>query len=244
MYAPDELTEVLAEGSVVRFVEDGIYSVFADDGRQHHYDKRAAVYDMVVGTRLYNRVMWGSSPRDYVSFARRAAASRAGEKLLDAGCGSMLFTAETYLECGRAIIAFDQSLAMLRRARQRLIKLSGSWPAHVILLQADLSDPPFRPSAFETVLCMNVLHQFEDAAVLLPKLKSLLSADGHLYLTSLVANNRFIGDRYLAALYATGEFVRPRSNLEFQEILDNSLRRKVSYRTKGNMAYATTVMPL
>ena len=242
MDALDELKEVLTEGRAVRPIEDGIYSVLPDTSGQHHYDKRATVYDLVVGTRLYNRIMWGSSPLDYVDFARRAVGSSPAGKFLDAGCGSLLFTAKTYLESQRRIIAFDQSLAMLRRARARLMKLAGAVPRQVLLLQADLSDLPFRPASFQTVLCLNVLHQFADAATLLPNLKSLLTDDGHLYLTSLVSNNRFVGDRYLNALHATGEFVRPRSRLELGELLDRSFSQKVSYRTKGNMAYVTTAV--
>ena len=92
---------------------------------------------------------------------------------------------------------------------------------------------------------MNVLHHVEDVADLLPKLERLLADAGHLYLTSLVSNNRFIGDRYLDALYASGEFVRPRSSLELGEILNGALGQQVSYRIKGNMAYATTaIFPL
>ena len=240
MDAPDELKEVLAEGYAVRLVEDGIYSVLRDDARQHHYDRRATVYDLVVSTRLYNFVMWGSSPRDYIAFARQAVNSSPDGRFLDAGCGSMLFTASTYLECERQIIAFDQSLAMLRRARKRLINLSGSVPERILLLQADLNDVPFRPASFRTALCLNVLHQFENAVTLIPNLQKTLSREGHLYLTSLVSNRRFIGDRYLAALHAAGEFVRPRSGLELREILDSSLGRKVRCRIKGNMAYVTT----
>jgi SAM-dependent methyltransferase len=87
---------------------------------------------------------------------------------------------------------------------------------------------------------MNVLHHVEDASALIPNLKRLLADDGHLYLTSLVSNNRFVGDRYLKALHATGEFVRPRSGPQLREILDRALNQKVSYSLKGNMAYAST----
>jgi hypothetical protein len=89
---------------------------------------------------------------------------------------------------------------------------------------------------------MNVLHHFEAATVLISGLKSLLSDGGNLYLTSLVSNNRFIGDRYLNTLYATGEFVRPRSGLELKEILNRSLNQEVSYLVKGNMAFASTAI--
>jgi len=242
MHALNELKEVLAENRAFRLVEDGIYSVLPDVSGKHPYDRRATVYDLVVSTRLYNFVMWGSSPLDYSAFARHAVTSSPNGRFLDAACGSMLFTAPIYLECNRPIIAFDQSLAMLRRARKRLINFSGSVSEHILLLQADLNDLPFCLASFRTVLCMNVLHQYQNAATLISNLKGLLTDDGHLYLTSLVSNNRFIGDLYLDALYASGEFVRPRSSIELKEILNGALGKQVSCRIKGNMAYATTAI--
>lgn len=242
MGAINELKEVLTENRIVRSVEKSIYSVLPNLQSKHHYDRRATVYDLVVSTRLYNCIMWGNSPLDYVAFARQAIISCPDGRLLDAACGSMLFTAPLYLASNRQIVAFDQSLAMLRRARKRLIDLSGSVPENILLLQADLSDLPFRSNSFRTILCMNVLHHFEDAATLLANLKKLLTDEGHLYLTSLVSNNRFVGDRYLNSLYATGEFVSPRSNLELKEMLGRSLNQGVSYRVKGNMAFASTAM--
>lgn len=235
----DKLKEVIAGDRVIRPVEDSIYSVLADAPHEHLYDRRAAAYDVIVGTRFYNRVMWGNSPRDYEGFARQAITSRAGGLMLDAACGSLLFTARAYLDCGRQVIALDQSLRMLKRARARLPGFAGSMPDHILLLQADLSDLPFRPHSFDTVLCMNVLHQYQAAAALIPNLKKLLTRDGCLYLTSLVTNNRFVGDRYLGVLHASGEFVRPRSSDELRKLIDGSLNQDVSYRTKGNMAYAT-----
>jgi SAM-dependent methyltransferase len=240
MDAPNQLKEVLAKNRTVGLIEDDIYSVLPNSSYKHHYDRRAAIYDLLVSTRFYNSVMWGSSPLDYIAFARQAVTSCPEGRFLDAGCGSLLFTAPTYLECRRQIIAFDQSVAMLRRARKRLLQLAGSMPSHIILLQADLSDLPFRPAICRTVLCMNVLHQFKDAAGLIPNLKKLLTDDGYLFLTSLVSNNRFIGDHYLHALYLTKEFVRPRSSLELQEIMGEVPNQEMSCRVKGNMVFVTT----
>lgn len=238
MDASDELKEVVAEDRFVRLIEEDIYSVLPDTSVRHHYDKRARMYDAVVSTRLYNFVLWGTSPFDYVEFARQALSSSREGRFLDAGCGSMLFTDSVYLNSNRTIIAFDQSLAMLRRARQRLIKLSGRVPEHIRLLQADLSDLPFRRQSFHTVLCLNVLHQISDAAALISNLNELVTSNGSLHLTSLVSNNRTIGDYYLKALHATGEFVRPRSSRELREILKAD---KTDYRVKGNMAFATRI---
>jgi SAM-dependent methyltransferase len=232
MDALEELKNVLAEQRTVRLIEDDIYSVLPDTSVQHHYDRRAAVYDSVVRTWLYNFVMWGTSPGDYVQFAREALDSSRDGTFLDAGCGSLLFTGRIYVGSNRRIVAFDQSLAMLRRARERLRKHAGCVPEHIRLLQADLNDLPFRRKSFRTVLCLNVLHQFADAAALVSGLNELLSESENLYLTSLIANNRIIGDWYLEALYRTGEFVRPRNERELRELFVNAF-----YVEKGNMAF-------
>ena len=237
MSVADKFRVVMAEGYTIRSVEDGIYSVLSDQPHTHLYDGRAGVYDLVVGTRIYNRVMWGASMPDYVAFAEQAVASNSTGILLDAGCGSLLFTAQAYLVCQRPILACDQSLNMLRRARSRLMKLAGYLPEQIFLLQADLNALPFRPASFSTVLCMNVLHHLADGKGLLCSLKKLLAADGHLYLTSLVKGSRLIGDYYLDALYKRGDFVRPRTGEELEALLVGSFGENVSYTKQGNMAY-------
>ena len=237
--AAEELKEVVADDYSVRLIEEDIYSVLPDASVLHHYDKRATLYDAFVSTRLYNLIMWGTSPSEYVQFARQALDSSSDGILLDAGCGSMLFTAPAHVSSNRRIVAFDQSLAMLRRARQRLRKLAGCFPEHIRLLQADLNDLPFRRKSFRTILCLNVLHQFADAAILLAGFNEILS-DGNLYLTSLVSTNRTIGDWYIEALYRTGEFVRPRNEQELRDLFTHAFDQRMSYREKGNMAFVTT----
>lgn len=237
--AADDLKAVVAEDRFVLLIDEEIYSVLPDTSVQHHYDKRAPVYDAFVSTRLYNFVMWGTSPRHYVQFARQALDSSSNGMFLDAGCGSMLFTARTYVSSNRQIVAFDQSLAMLRRARERLRKLAGRVPENIRLLQADLSDLPFRRNSFRTVMCLNVLHQFADAATLVSGFNELLCEEGNLYLTSLILNNRMIGDWYINMLYRTGEFVRPRNERELRELFSRAFGERVSYVEKGNMAFVT-----
>lgn len=236
--ALDELREVVDEGRPVRQVEEGIYTALSAEPRaQHQYDRRAAVYDLLVGTRLYNRLMWGSSPREFSAFARRAINSSPHGPMLDAACGSLLFTARAYLESDRRVIAFDQSLAMLRRARARLQALGADDPERVILLQADIAAPPFRPDSFSTVLCMNVLHHVDDAARTILCLTRLLADGGQVHLTTLVQTGRFVGDRYLAALHAAGELTAPRTSAGLEELVTKRLGLAASYRTEGNMAY-------
>jgi ubiquinone/menaquinone biosynthesis C-methylase UbiE len=235
----DTLKEVIEYDRTVRLVEENIYSVLPAIQQTYQYDKKAAIYDFVVGSSLYNRVMWGDSPTNYMAFARRAIKSHPNGWLMEAGCGSMLFTAEAYLESQRPIIACDQSLNMLRRARARLAKSANSIPEHIFLVQADLSDIPFRAVSFQTVLSMNVLHHYADIADLVLKLKNLLTESGSIYLTSLVTNNRFPGDRYLSALHNKGWLVHPRTKDELKNLLQQSLRTEMRFWMEGNMAYAT-----
>ena len=238
MNLPDRWRGVFAKNVSIRVVDEEIYSVLSDSTRIHLYDRRAAIYDLVVGTSLYNRVAWGASLSDYLSFAQRAVAS-GRDMMLDAGCGSLLFTAEAYLDCKRPVVACDQSLEMLRRAKARLIKLAGRKPDHILLLQADLSELPFRLACFQTILCMNVLHHIADARALLADLETLLVDRGELYVTSLVKSSSVIGDWYLERLYSRGDFVRPRTAVEFRNLLDSSARHRVAFFTTGNMAFAT-----
>jgi SAM-dependent methyltransferase len=243
MKVPDNCRAVITKGLAVRLIEERIYSVLPERPQAHLYDRRAALYDWVVGTRLYNRVVWGTSMSDYVAFARQAVASDQDGMLLDAGCGSLLFTARAYLDCQRPILACDQSVEMLRRARSRLMKFAVAVPERILLLQADLTSLPFRPGSFSTAICMNVLHHLADTESLLEGLKHLLAGGGQLYLTSLVKGNRLFGDRYLAALHTRGDFVQPRTGAELEKTIADSFGPDVSARMHGNMAYATAVSP-
>ena len=242
MLTMDRLREVITEGRSIELLNDGIYTVLSKTSQHYQYDQKAAIYDFLVSSRLYNRISWGTSPDSYVAFAAQAVKSDQRGLLLDAGCGSLVFTARAHLESGRPVIACDQSLDMLHRARRRLMRLSGSNSEQIILLQADLSDPPFQAASFQTILCMNLLHHLADAAGLLQGLKATLVGGGQLYLTTLVKNNRFVGDRYLNLLHKQGWIVRPRNEVELKRLVEDALSINPGYKLEGNMAYVTAAV--
>jgi SAM-dependent methyltransferase len=235
----DKLKEVFVEGRSIKLLDKGIYTALDGKSLHHQYDRKAAIYDFLVSSQLYNRLVWGDSPHNYAAFASQAVKSHQGGLVLDAGCGSLLFTARAHLECDRLVIACDQSIDMLRRAQKRLLKLGGGGCGRIILLQADISDFPFHASSFQTILCMNVLHHYSDAAGMIRHLKASLADNGQLYLTSLVRNDRLIGDRYLNFLYKNGWIVRPRSSAELKSLSQDLLGAFPGYKTRGNMAYVT-----
>ncbi len=232
--------DVMAEGRPLRQLDERLFSVLPEGAAGHAYDGRARAYDRMIGSRLYNRVAWGSSPAHYRRFARRAVESAPGGWFLDAGCGTLLLTADAYLAApGRPIVVLDQSLGMLKRARERLLGGGKRLPPHVVFLQADLLDLPFRPGAFRTVMSMGMLHLFADVAPLAADLESMLLPDGALFLTSLVENGR-LGDRYLRLLHRQGEVAAPRTAAALETQLRGSIRRTLEYSVTGNMAYAAT----
>lgn len=168
------------------------------------YDRRAAAYDRLVASPLYNRLLWRASPRTYAAFA--AEALRAGDgPLLDVACGSGVFTAAAYRHAERPLVLADRSLAMLGRARRRI----GPAAPAVSLVQADLFDLPFAVGAFETVACHGALHVFDDLPEALRALRAQLVPGGTLYVTSLVAETP-VAARYLALLHRAGEVATPR----------------------------------
>lgn len=234
------LERVLAPGRLARKVSADIFSVLPAGSGPQHYDRRAAAYDALVGTRLYNRVMWAGAPSDYSHFARRATTRGAASGwLLDAACGSLLFSADAHVAAPpRPTVLLDQSVAMLSRARSRLVERAGRVPEHVALLQGDVLDLPFRAGAFGTVLCMNVLHHLDRGSDMLAGLARLLSAPaGTLWVTSLVRSGRRASDVYLALLHRSGDFARPRSAEEVRRMVEEAAGSPTSLEVRGSMAY-------
>ncbi len=83
------------------------------------YDRRAAVYDRLVRSPLYNRVAWSTSPDDYADFAAGAIASSSGP-LLEVAAGSAAATAELHARSTRPTVLVDRARPMLERAAQRI----------------------------------------------------------------------------------------------------------------------------
>src|SRR4051794_4118275 len=110
----------LAQGRALRPVAGGeVASVLAVDEARGAYDRHAAIYDRLIGTRSYNRIVWGADVADYRSFAAEATDTATGP-LLDAGCGTAVFSEAAYQEANRPLALVDRSLGMLARAADRL----------------------------------------------------------------------------------------------------------------------------
>ncbi len=208
------------------------------DGAGAPYDRRAAVYDRLVRSRLYNRMAWSAAPADYARFAAAAFASSDGP-LLEAAAGSAAATARLHATSQRPTVLVDLSRSMLERAAHHISAAredgdSTDLPAHVRLVQADISELPFPPHGFTTVLGLGLTHLFDDVPALVGELRTQLTLDGRLYLAGLVAETRR-ARWYLTALHRAGEVAVPRTGQE----LYVALGRPADFTTSGCMAYAT-----
>jgi ubiquinone/menaquinone biosynthesis C-methylase UbiE len=218
--------------------EQGIYSVFPEDLRvSSDYDAKAWFYDRVIGNTLYNKVLWGNSLHDYANFATMAANSST-DLMLDAGCGSLVFTKAVHQQARRQTILLDRSIGMLRRANNALrsnYKHLGS----TCLLQADLFRLPFLNGCFGTILSMGVLHLFEQPELLLKCLAKTLKPGGRIYTSTLVAETN-LGRRYLGLLHRAGEVGTPCRANQIRALCEQQPGLSMeSFTVIGNMVYTT-----
>lgn len=217
-------------------VEPHIFSVYPESEPIHHYDQNVSFYDRVIGNRIYNRLMWGYRISEFQDFTRNALASTKPGWVLDAGCGSLVFTAETYANyTGRSIVMLDQSIQMLRAAKSRYIHLCGEVPSKVVFLQGDILNLPFLAGSFSSVISLSVLHVLEDAHTMIGELWKVLARSGKLSLTSLVLG-RSIGDMYLRFLHRSGGVSSPRDTSQVLTIFSEMSIPTDHYR-HGNMLF-------
>jgi len=218
-------------------VREGIFSVLSEAERGSDYDKKVRVYDAIVGNRFYNRLIWGNWPTNYNEFCKECLDSASGGTVLDAGCGSLVFTVQAYAEStNKSVVLFDRSLGMLERARKRLVRLCGSVPKHITFIQGDIFELPFHNSSFDLVMSQGLLHMFDNKEALLIELERVRKEVGILSFTSLVGNN-FLGKKYLSLLEKSGEVAGVYSTESLSTLLEES-PFKYNLVSTGNVVYA------
>jgi len=79
----------------------------------------------------------------------------AGEFILDAGCGTGVFTLDM-LSCGARVVGLDLSLAMIRRARQKARN------SRLQVISADLLNLPFPENTFHKAVSITALEFIPD----------------------------------------------------------------------------------
>ena len=230
------LSNLLLSNVTLRNVEPNIYSVLATNEEGNTYDNKfGTFYDLVACNPIYNRIIWGYSTSKFSSLVDSTIRSSAHGTVLDIGCGSLAFTAKTYIRYSdRPVVLADQSLKLLRIAKARLIKLHGKVPDNMVFLHADALQLPFVPKAFNTIISLNLLHVLDDINNLLNSLRNVLSEDGEILFTTLVKGDR-LADKYLKVWEDAGEVIS--RNVHDLETIFEKTDLSITYDLKGNMAF-------
>ena len=158
------LSELISKDVTFRFIEPHIYSVLPDIAVDSSYEKKFGhIYDWVACNPIYNRLIWGYSTSKFASFTFDALRSSKKGFVLDGGCGSLAFTAKTYIEYSeRPVVLLDQSLKLLRIAKSRITKLNGKVPDNMVFIHGDVLQLPFKPNTFHTIISLNLMHVLDD----------------------------------------------------------------------------------
>ena len=172
--------------------------------RVRSYDLGAWFYDAVVGSRLYHHVAWGMSPAEHRLFCDRALASAGEGPMLDAGCGSLLFTARCYRAGVQQLTLLDASSGMLGRARRRFEAPSARF------IQADLRALPFEDASFQKVFHFGVLHCIDESERVLHELSRVARPGARLFLSCLTLSERTLSNAFLRRLHRAGHVSQPR----------------------------------
>ena len=193
-----ELLELLIESVNLKLIEPQIYTVLPDTKVENAYDQKfGSFYDRVACSPIYNRLMWGYCTAGFASLVHDALRSSEKGNVLDVGCGALAFTAKNYAAYSeRPVILLDQSLKLLKIAKDRMIRTAGSVPDNMVFLHGDALQLTFKPQCFETVISLNLLHFIRDLQKAMMNIKRLLAKNGKLFLTTLIMNHR-MSDRYL-----------------------------------------------
>jgi ubiquinone/menaquinone biosynthesis C-methylase UbiE len=236
MIEKERLLTLISNDVELYCVEPNIYSIYPDSTLINSYDQNVAFYDRVIGNRMYNRLMWGYWSSEFIDFTRTALTATTDGWVLDAGCGSLIFSAGAYVSYSECpVVMLDQSIKMLRAAKSRLVKKRGDLPFNIVFIQGDILKLPFKPKSFRTIISMNVLHVIDDAKAMVDELRKVLMDGGAIFLTSLVLG-RSLGDRYLRLLHRSGGVALPRTQDQISAVV-SEMGIPISHSIKGNMMF-------
>jgi len=137
------------------------------------------------------------------------ARPRRGERILDVGCGTGIFTLDLLKACSH-VIGLELSLPMLQRAGKKAAGL----PFHMI--QGDMRGLPFADAAFDKTVSVTAIEFLEDARGGIAELLRVTRPGGFVVVASLNSLSPWAARRKAAAKegHAIFEHARFRSPSE------------------------------
>jgi ubiquinone/menaquinone biosynthesis C-methylase UbiE len=219
-------------------LKDGLFEV--QGLANGEYDKQAVKYDNIVSNGLYNRLMWGNSPKDYSNFCNTALKENVNGIIADIGCGTLSFTSEVYAK--NQIIEIylcDLSEGMLKIGKEKLEKIRNDL-SKIFFLRSNALDMPFYDNTIQTIFCFGFLHIINNPALLIREFKRMLISKGKLYLTSLCTDRKFSA-KYLSFLHKKEIVAKPMNSSEIIKIIEGNGFKIEKSNVKGGMVYLTAI---
>ena len=227
----------LSNNTKFKTIEESLFSNL-DNITGGAYDNKAKMYERLVGSKLYNKIMWGTSPADYTTFAEQALNNSTGT-VLDIGCGGLIQTANLYSRGKANYILLDNSIEMLKIGKQRIIDLCTKVPDTINFLQGDAFNLPFEDNSLDAVFSFGVLHVFENKKALIHEALRVLKPGHKFYFTSLTSD-RVISKAYMNLLRGQKEFGEPLTSKQTLELFDPT-RIDIESYVKGSMIFISGI---
>jgi ubiquinone/menaquinone biosynthesis C-methylase UbiE len=221
----------------VREIEPNIYSSI-DHNIKATYDRKARLYEFLVGNFFYNKIMWGTKPADYVHYAKEVLSTCQGS-LVDIGCGGLVQTSALYASRPAYTVLADLSLEMLRIGKHRVLQHRDKLPEHVTFLQADAFRLPFLDGAVDNVVSFGMLHLFDDKTAFIREFLRVLKKGGSFHITSLT-NDRSFSRSYIRLLQRNNEFATAMSSNDIIELF-NAQGCRIQHYTIGSMVFISGI---
>lgn len=139
------------------------------NARRRFFDQMAEVWDVQADASRLSRRLTSELPSFQI---------RAGERILDVGCGTGNLTSELVKSVGTTgrVIALDLSLKMIERAREKHPDAPIAW------VECDATVAPLRSGTFDRVFCYSSWPHFPDSAALARELWRILRDGGRLHI--------------------------------------------------------------
>ncbi len=197
------------------------------------------LYDLIVRSETFNRLVWANSKANYTNFIKQALNSiPAGSTIIDVPCGPLTFSAKIYATDNiHKIILLDISEPALKLAQKRLKKAGA--PNNIEIRKADAFSLDFQDNSVDAVLSLGFLHIFSDPQQMVKILNGfhrILKPGGQLYLQILVADRR-ISRIFQKILHIIGQTGKPRKSQFYLDLVKSSNFQILSSSTTGAMLY-------
>ncbi len=203
------------------------------------------LYDKLVKSELFNRVVWGLSASNYRQFVQKALDAPAGSAIMDAACGPLTFTADLYgKDTSHRLVLIDLSREALAVACKRLDKHGGACD-RIELVRASVFNIPYKDNEFDRIINMGFLHLFseeQDIRRILKEFYRVARPGARLYFMMLTSD-RQAGRPFLYLLWFLRQIGKPHTSAFFGQLIEKAGFTVVSARLKGSMFFVEAVKP-